>query len=326
MAMINRSSSRGLPGARRAVGTYLARTFGPAPFDAASAPGDPGLHGPHSATWRVIADPAAIVGGVRGLLVQLLHPHAMAGVADHSRFDSDPLGRLKRTSAYVVTSTFGSTAEALAAAATVRGVHRRVRGTAPDGTAYRADDPHLLAWVSIALTSSFLACDRAYASTPVARPMADEFVRQQATVAALLDPRVDLEAITGDPTAQAELRRGQLPLPMIAEGRLPLDVPELDAALAQVRPELAVGEQGRQGLRFLLWPSVDAATRAGYMPLLLGALVTLTPEERHLLPIPGPSLPAGPVRAQTRALLSLVRASTGTSPALLAATRRVAAG
>src|SRR5688500_18964402 len=146
----------GLPLTGRIIRAGLARAFGPPPFDPSAAPGDPGLFGPEAASWTIISDPAAIVGGIRALLVQLLHPLAMAGVADHSRFRDNALSRLQRTSAYVTATTFGATTDALAAAATVRRVHTRVRGVAPDGRPYAAADPHLLAWVSMALTSSFL--------------------------------------------------------------------------------------------------------------------------------------------------------------------------
>jgi hypothetical protein len=146
----------GLPIVRDAVRRVLTRMFGPPPFDPNRDPGDPGLTGPGSPSWRIIGEPAAIAGGIRGLLAQVSHPLAMAGVHDHSAFREDPLGRLQRTSAYVTTSTFGSTAEAISVAGRVRAVHPRVHGTAPDGRPYRADDPRLLVWVSISLTSSFL--------------------------------------------------------------------------------------------------------------------------------------------------------------------------
>ena len=319
-AVLATAAPSGLPVTGRLVRAGLARAFGPPPFDPTAAPGDPGLLGPRSASWAVISEPAAIVGGIRALLVQLLHPLAMAGVADHSRFRDDAIGRLQRTSAYVTATTFGATPDALAATAAVRRVHRRVAGTAPDGRAYRADDPHLLAWVSIALTSSFLVTDRLYAPAPVTAARADAFVAEQSRLGALLDPRVDLDSVAADP---ASLSRGDIALPLIDEGLLPVTVAQLDQLLATYATEWVVNEQGRAALRFLLWPNVPAPLRVGYLPMLAGAIASLDPAQRALLGTHlGPSV--GMVRLQTRATLTAMRLAGGVSPSLHAARRRVA--
>lgn len=315
----------GMPVWRRAARSALDHVFGPLPIDARAHPGDPGLCGPGSASWRILADPAAIVGGFRALLVQLLHPHAMAGVADHSAFRGDPLARLRNTSSYVLTVTFGATPEVLEITRLVRRIHRPVHGVAPDGRPYRAEDPHLLAWVSIALTSSFLTADRMFGARPAGGAEADAFVAEQSRLAALLDPRVDLEALATDPTAAAAFRRGELALPMLQERRLPTNVSELEAALDAYGPELAVNEQGREGLRFLLWPPVSAPIKAGYLPLLAGALTSIEPERRALF---GPALGrlASPLATvNTRLLIGALRGLRGPSPALVTAERRAAA-
>ena len=117
---------------------------------------DPGLFGPDSVTWKLHNDFCLLAGGLRALMLQTMHPLAMAGVADHSNYRTDPLGRLANTSAYVGTTVFGTTAEATAAVATVKRVHRRVVGVAPDGRPYDANDPHLLTWVHHTLVDSFL--------------------------------------------------------------------------------------------------------------------------------------------------------------------------
>src|SRR5660398_202713 len=96
------------------------------------------------------------VGGIRALLLQALHPLAMAGVAGHSGFKGDPWGRLQRTSEYIAVTTFGRIDDAERVIARIRGIHRRVNGTAPDGRPYAASDPHLLKWVHIAEIESFL--------------------------------------------------------------------------------------------------------------------------------------------------------------------------
>lgn len=314
----------GVPVVRTKVRAGLAQAFGPPPFDPDAAPGDPGLFGPGSASGRVIGDPAAIVGGVRALLVQLLHPHAMAGVADHSRFRDDPLGRLQRTSSYVTTTAFGSTAEALDAARVVRRVHTRVRGIAPDGLAYRGDDPDLLSWVSVALTSSFLATDRAYALRPAPPPVADAFVAEQARAAALLDPRVDIDALTADPAAVAALRAGTLPLPMLQDGTLPQTVAQLRAALDAFRPRLAAGPQADEALGFLLRPDIPAPLRVAHRVMAAAAVATIEDPERTLL---GPVMArwtAVPARLLGLVAITALRLTVGPSPAQAAAERRAA--
>lgn len=315
----------GLPGLRLLVRAGMGRVFGPAPFDPTADVGDPGLLGAEAATWRIIGEPAAIIGGIRALLVQLLHPHAMAGVTDHSRFRDDPLGRLHHTSAYVTATAFGSTAQALRAAQAVRHVHTGVRGIAPDGRAYRADDPHLLLWVSLALTSSFLAADRAYAPRPADAATADAFVAEQSRAGALLDPRVDLDALVGDPGARAAFRAGAFPLPMVDDATLPVTVAELTARLEAFRPELGLNHQGREAFWFLGWPPLPGVVRAAYFPMFTGALSILAPWQRQLLGLPGARLAAWPVQVQTRALLAAFRLTTGVSPALGAARRRAVA-
>ena len=233
---------QGLPGLRTVVHRTLGRMFGPPRFDPRGAPDDPGLVAPGSASWQVIGEPAAIAGGLRALLLQVAHPFAMAGVDDHSAFREDPIGRLQRTSAYVTTTTFGSTREVLQVSRIVRGVHRRVRGTTSDGRVYSADDPHLLAWVSIALTSSFLAADTRWSPLPVAGAQADAFVAEQSRIAALLDRRVDLDIFDHDEAARRALRAGDYELPMLTDGTLPSSVAELTDLLSSYAPELGVDD------------------------------------------------------------------------------------
>lgn len=320
------TAGNGIPGARALLTRGLRSVFGPPPYDPRRAPGDPGMFGPGSATWQVIAEPAAIAGGLRGLLVQLLHPLAMAGVSDHSRFREDPLGRLQRTSGYVTAMAFASLDEALGITAGVRRGHRVVSGRAPDGRPYRAEDPHLLAWVSIALTSSFLATDRAFSPAPVEGDRADAFVAEQSRAAALLDPRVDLAPFRHDAAARSELRDGAVDLPMLADGSLPTSVAGLQKRLADYRPELEVGDQGREALRFLLRPDLPLPVRLGHRPLAAGALATIPPELRALLGVRLPAPLAAAMRAQARTLLRGLRATAGRSYALRVAEERVASG
>lgn len=311
--------TRGLWPLRTPVRATLTRLFGPPPFDPTIAPGDPGLTGPDSASWRIIAEPAAIAGGVRGLVLQVAHPLAMAGVHDHSGYRADPLGRLHRTSAYVTTTTYGATAEVFDVLARVRRIHRHVRGTAPDGRRYDASDPHLLAWVSIALTSSFLAADRLFSPLPVDSATADAFVAEQSYLAALLDPRVDLEALRHDPGAWVALRSRELVLPMVADGTVPMTLAGLDEHLARITGELRVDDIGRDALRFLARPPLPLAARAGYRVLFDGAVASLEPTERAALELDAGDRDGHLTRA--RRLLGAMRMISGTAPS-----RRLAAG
>ena len=135
---------------------------------------------------RVHADSAMFVGGLRALLLQSLHPLAMAGVAEHSDYRADPWGRLQRTADFLAATTYGPASEAERAVARVRSVHTRVTGTASDGRSYAANDPHLLRWVHVAEVDSFLAANQRYAAHPVAGSERDEYVRQMAVIARAL--------------------------------------------------------------------------------------------------------------------------------------------
>jgi len=317
----------GLPVVRDAVRRVLTRLFGPPPFDPARDPGDPGLTGPGSPSWRVIGEPAAIAGGIRGLLVQVSHPLAMAGVFDHSAFREDPLGRLQRTSAYVTTSAFGSVAEAVAIAGRVRAVHPKVVGTAPDGRPYRADDPRLLTWVSIALTSSFLAAHRLWSPDVLTPDEEDRFVAEQSRIGALLDPEVDLRALRDDRDMQRAFRAGEVDpeLRLISEGLLPTTVAALDEVVAGFVPELGVNHQGQEALRFLRWPPIPFVARGGYQSLLLGAIASLTPPLRSALELDRTERIVRFGIAQAGAVLRVMRITTGTSPSMRAAYARAGA-
>ncbi len=148
--------------------------------------------------WTVHSDIAMLIGGIRALLLQSLHPVAMLGVTDHSDFRDDPLGRLQRTSRFITVTTFGTIVDAERSIARVRGIHRRVRGVVPDsvpsaepGRSYRADDPDLLLWVHVAEIDSFLKAHRAYGAAPLDRAGYDRYVAQTSVVAerlGVIDP------------------------------------------------------------------------------------------------------------------------------------------
>src|SRR6201996_3523443 len=148
--------------------------------------GDDGLFGPASVTWRVSADLASPVAGLRSLLMQALHPLAMAGVDQHSGWRRDPIGRLAATTAYLTTVTFGERAAARQAAARVRRIHDHVRGTdAVTGRPYAAGDPALLLWVHAALVDSVLAAGT-LVGTALSAADSDRYVEEMVAAAELV--------------------------------------------------------------------------------------------------------------------------------------------
>ncbi len=151
------------------VAVFNDRSKGEAPV----ARRDDGLFGPNSVAWRVHGDiTSMMVGGVCGLLLQMLHPAVLAGVWDHSNFRADMQGRLRRTARFIAVTTYGGRAEAEASIARVRGIHERVRGVLPDGAPYAANDPALLAWVHVTEATSFLNAWIRYAEPQM--PAADQ--------------------------------------------------------------------------------------------------------------------------------------------------------
>jgi len=202
--------------------------------------------------WRVHADASMFVGGLTALLLQSLHPMAMAGVAGHSGYKSDPWGRLQRTSHYIAVTTYGTIPDAEAAIATVRSVHERVRGRDDQGRQYRASDPHLLKWVHLAETDSFLRAHQAFGARPLTPEQADTYVGQTATPAALLGV---LEP--------------------------PRSVAELDSQLGAYRDELRASPAALEAARFLLLePPLPFLARPGYGTLAAGAVSLLPPWAR----------------------------------------------
>lgn len=184
-----------------------------------------------SVSWRVIGHPAALVGGLRALLLQALHPLAMAGVAQHSSYLEDPMGRLQRTAGYVSTLTFGTRAEADAAVAQVRSVHRHVNGIDPvTGRRYSASDPTTMLWVHCVEAHSFLAAYRAYAR-PITAADQDRYLAEQVTAAELIG---------------------------IPRRRVPASVAEYRDYFASVRDELCTSPEAEAAIAFVRRPSLPA--------------------------------------------------------------------
>lgn len=158
----------------------------PQPHSSSARSADVGLFGPDSITWRVLADPAAGIGGLRALFLQALHPLAMAGVYEHSGYQENFWPRLRRTAEYVSTVAFSPTAEVDAVAGRVRQMHTLVHGTDDvTGLPYSAQDPELLTWVHVTEVSSFLSVVRR-GGLDLSDAEADQFLAEQVRAAELL--------------------------------------------------------------------------------------------------------------------------------------------
>jgi uncharacterized protein (DUF2236 family) len=220
------------------------------------------------------------VGGIRALLLQSLHPLAMAGVAEHSGFQGDPWGRLQRTSHFLAVTTFGTSADAETMTRAVRHVHRTVVGTAPDGRAYAASDPHLLNWVHVAEIDSFLAAHQRYGARPLDQAGRDRYVAESGRVAEAL-------GAVDPPRSEAEL---------------------VDR-LAAYRPELEGTPAARETARFLLLhPPQPLLARAPYAALSAAAVSLLPRWARRKLVLPYlPVTEAVVVRAAGAAVTRTIR-------------------
>ncbi len=213
---------------------------------------------PADPIWRVHEDASMFVGGIAALLLQSLHPAAMAGVAGHSGYRSDPWGRLKRTADYIAVTTYATIPDAEATIAHVRAVHERVRGRDESGRPYRASDPRLLAWVHAAEVESFLTAHREFGADRLSPAEADTYVAQTGVAASLL---------------------GVLDPPMTVAG--------LRETLVGFRPELSVSAAARDAADFLIAsPPLPWAARPGYYTLVAGAIAILPGWAREMLDLP----------------------------------------
>jgi len=259
-----------MDGLRDAIATRIRSLVGSDEGGLRRPPGDPGLFGPGSASWAVHGDfTSMMIGGVAALLLQMLHPAALAGVWDHSGFRRDMTGRLRRTAQFVGGTTFGSTAAAEALVARVRRIHGRVRGVLPDGTPYAADDPALLTWVHAAEVSMFLAAHLRYRAPSLSPERQDAYLREQARLARMLGA---------------------------------VDVPEdraaLDAYMTGMRPHLVADDRTRTVSRLLVGQSSPSLLTAPANTLMMAAGVDLLPAWARAMhgleqPYPAPAVRAG---------------------------------
>ncbi|HEU4425820.1 MAG TPA: oxygenase MpaB family protein [Pilimelia sp.] len=225
---------------------------------------DLGLFGPGSVTWRIHDEPILLLGGLRSLFLQALHPRALAGVMQNSDYRSDPWGRLLRTSAFVGTTIFGTTAQADAAGRRVRALHAQLRASDPrSGEQFRIDEPELLRWVHVAEVESFVTTARR-AGVRLTEADVDTYHTEQRRVAAL----VGLDPATVPGTAA-----------------------EVEAYYDDVRPELAMSRDAAEILVFLFAPPMPwglgfTPVRAAYTTVALTAFALLPSWARRLYGVP----------------------------------------
>jgi uncharacterized protein (DUF2236 family) len=286
---------------RDAAGMTLRQLFAgpanpPGPIPETVFSRDAGLFGPDSVTWQVHSHMSVLVGGFRSLLVQTLHPLAMAGVAGHSNYRSDPLGRLRRTANFVAATTFGTTSQAEAALNRVRRVHGQVRGTASDGRPYSASDPELLAWVHHVEVESFLLAYQRLGPGLGARE-ADRYVAEMAGLGTRLG--------VSDPITTAAALH----------------------AWVRNHPDRRVTTEARAAVRFLLAPPLPFSARGPYAVLLAGAISLIPVRDRLRLGLllPGPIAGRLACEPAAKAMVAVLGWAMGPSPALASARVRLRA-
>lgn len=217
---------------------------------------------PGSVARRVNGDlPAMMVGGLAALLLQMLHPLTMAGVAEHSRYEEDPIGRLRRTAYFIGATTFGTEQQAEEAIERVRQVHRRVHGRAPDGRPYSAEDPELLTWVHVAGTYCFLRAAQRYGPKRLTREEQDRYYVETGPVALKL-----------------------------GAGWVPGSTDEANAYLKRMRPQLYAGPQALAARNFLLRGVAKRPNDRAIYAVIGAAALTVLPDwaraELRVPPLP----------------------------------------
>jgi uncharacterized protein (DUF2236 family) len=242
---------------------------------------DVGLFGPTDAPWRVHADLTTLIGGIRALLVQALHPGSLAGVMDHSRYEADPLGRLAGTTRWLTILTFGSQSAIAKESHRVNAMHGRVTGDYHDAhgrqSTYQARDPRLLLWVHIAFTESFLTAFQEYSGRQVD---ANQYVAQWA--------------------------RAVEPLGL---STAPRSWQDLQEAISGFDEELSSSTATQRVVSFIRRPPLSRTARAAYWFLFQAAVATIPSQYRQMLGVT--ALPMKVVHPVTRLVISAMRWAIG---------------
>lgn len=211
-----------------------------------------------------------MVGGIRSLLLQMLHPHALQGVLDHSNFRADMHGRLRRTARFIAVTTFGHRDDAMAAIDRVNRIHGAVSGVLPDGTAYAATNPRTLAWVHVAESTSFLAAYLRHVRPDMPNAEQDEYYRQFAVIA---------RALGADPVPESQR--------------------EAEMLFRDLRTNLRASAEAREIAQLVLSQKPEGAPPAVQAMLGAEAVALLPPFARSMLALERPGLAAIPARAAT---------------------------
>ena len=211
-----------------------------------------------------------MVGGIRALLLQMLHPDALQGVLDHSNFREDMHGRLRRTAKFIAVTTFAHRDEAMKAIERVNRIHSKVSGTLPDGTPYSATNPRTLAWVHVTEASSFLAGYLRHVRPDMPGYEQDEYYRQFAVIA---------RALGADP--------------------VPINRNEAEDLFRDLRADLRSSPEAREVAQLVLTQR-PPGTPPGLQSVLGGdAVEMLPPFARTMLGLTRPGIAALPARAAT---------------------------
>jgi uncharacterized protein (DUF2236 family) len=259
-------------------------------------PADDGFFGPASIAWRISGDLSAPVAGLRALMIQALHPLAMAGVDQHSDWRADPVGRLAATSAYLATVTFGERASAERAAARVRRIHERVTGVDHEtGEPYAASDPALLLWVHAALVDSNIAARQIF-GTPLTPGDADRYIEEMVVAAELVG----------------------VPAELVPDSRT-----TLSAYLERMQPQLLRTAAARESMAYLLDPpGLNEEIGEIWQDIREATLMSLPAFARQLYGYPAPEL-TGPRREEIRQALGVLDAVFLGEPGVLEARQRI---
>ncbi|MFJ7751494.1 oxygenase MpaB family protein [Arthrobacter sp. NPDC097144] len=261
---------------------------------------DVGHFGPDSAVWAVHGSMTPIIAGIRALMLQALHPGAMAGVHDFSDYKEDPLGRLAGTIRWIFTVTYGDTHAAKSGSDWVLRLHERVHGTYEDAAGverpYSANDPEIARWVHLAFADAFLSSHERYGAPIPGGP--DAYVSEWAVAGELM--RID-----NPPRSEAELR----------------------AQMAAYDGELRNSAYVREAMKFLRRPPLPRSQLIGYRVLFAGAVASLEPRHREMLGVKEPRLGPFriPMRLPVKAVLGVIRLGLGPmAPSERSARERIA--
>jgi uncharacterized protein (DUF2236 family) len=260
-------------------------------------PADEGFFGPASVAWQVSTDLSSPVAGLRSLLVQALHPLAMAGVDQHSDWRQDPVGRLAATSAYLATISFGERSAAERSAARVRRIHEHVQGVdTVTGGRYAASDPALLLWVHVALVESGLVAAQLF-GTPLSAADSDRYVAEMVVAAELV----------GVPRAL-----------------VPASLDELTGYISSVRPELRCTPAARESMDYLLDPpGLDEDIAEIWQDVRDAAISALPAWARDMYGYRSPQALTDQRRAEIRQALGVLDTVFLAEPGVLEARQRI---